>query len=76
MSPLIQSLWMKLTRKLGPIKSLIQLQTVQFTGSPKFNEDGSGYIPTTPGPQYVGSPSKEIDDAWEALTASMHNQKY
>ncbi|KAJ6142743.1 hypothetical protein N7471_002196 [Penicillium samsonianum] len=48
-------------------KGQIELQQVLFTGGIHFNPDGSVYIKDTPGPKYVGSPSPEIDKAWDEL---------
>ncbi|KAJ5589370.1 hypothetical protein N7537_012048 [Penicillium hordei] len=48
-------------------KSQIELQQVLFTGGIHFHPNGSVYIKDTPGPKYVGTPSPEIDKAWDDL---------
>jgi Mycotoxin biosynthesis protein UstYa len=50
------------------IKPHVSLETVQFSGAPKWGEDGKGYIPPAEGkPAYVGTPSAEMDAAWDYL---------
>lgn len=56
-----------LINNLVAAKGQIELQQVLFTGGIHFNPDGSVYIKDTPGPKYVGSPSPEIDKAWDEL---------
>ena len=51
---------------------MVRLVDVVFTGSLKLHDNGSWYRDTEPGkPQYVGLPSKEIDDAWNELLSGM-----
>ncbi len=42
------------------------LKQVQFNATLKYNEDHKVYRPITQ-PAYVGSPTPEIDAAWEEL---------
>lgn len=50
---------------------LIELEQRKFTGTPKFLDDGTEYVPEprdgVPLPKYVGAPSKEIDHEWSML---------
>lgn len=56
-----------LTNNPVPAKSQIELQQVLFTGGIHFHANGCVYIKDTPGPKYVGTPSPEIDKAWDDL---------
>ena len=52
----------------APLRNAIDYGQVRFTGAAAFHENGSAYRVMQPGaPQYVGTPSAEIDDAWKAL---------
>lgn len=57
--------------ELEAAKHLIRIEERQFQGSPHFLEDGTEYVPDLadgkPRTQYVGDPSKEIDNAWDRL---------
>ncbi|THV45576.1 hypothetical protein BGAL_0473g00050 [Botrytis galanthina] len=56
------------TTELDPIKSVISEQTVRFTGGLHYHKNGTLYREAIEGePQYVGSPSPEIDAAWNQL---------
>lgn len=51
-----------------PARAQIATQRVRFSGTASFDENGSAYRTSRPGePQYVGTPTREIDDAWTAL---------
>ncbi|KAF6812837.1 hypothetical protein CPLU01_14806 [Colletotrichum plurivorum] len=50
----------------GPAKQHIELQEVNFTGTPHVTDDGFFFIPDEAS-KYVGEPSDEMDEAWEAL---------
>lgn len=68
----IREEWMTINRrakKNNPVaaKGQIELQQVLFTGGIHFHPNGSVYIKDTPGPKYVGTPSPEIDKAWNDL---------
>jgi hypothetical protein len=59
---------------LGSARHLIQVEQVDFTGSPHFREDGSGYVPDEGNqPRYVGEPNRAMDHAWALLTFGMNN---
>jgi hypothetical protein len=46
---------------------LIEVETMSFTGGTSYDENGAMFIPHPDPIQYVGSPSKEIDQAWRNL---------
>ena len=47
---------------------------VRFTAGLRFNESGQLYRPVDPTrPVYVGTPTAEMDTAWEDLTRSESN---
>jgi hypothetical protein len=51
-----------------PLRSVLKLQKVKFTGSLNFDENGTLFRTIEPGvPQYVGEPNAEIDAAWDNL---------
>jgi hypothetical protein len=52
----------------GPAKSAIKFEEVKFNGGPSFHENKTLYIPNPDPIRYVGTPSAEIDKAWEDLT--------
>jgi len=55
---------------LEQARDVISVHPLRFTGTPIFTEEGTSYIPKEPNePKYVGSPSPEIDSAWDALTS-------
>jgi len=53
---------------LVPARQAISVKKVKFTGGLYFDYNGTLHISSNPDePTYIGPPSKEIDDAWEAL---------
>jgi len=51
-----------------PARAQIATRRVRFSGTAAFDENGSAYRTSRPDePQYVGTPTREIDDAWKAL---------
>jgi hypothetical protein len=49
------------------------VEQISFTGSPRFREDGSEFVPDQEKqPQYVGDPSRAMDHAWASLTFGEH----
>jgi hypothetical protein len=53
---------------LVPARQAISVKKVKFTGGLYFDYNGTLHISSNPEePTYIGPPSKEIDDAWEAL---------
>ncbi|KAH6662863.1 hypothetical protein B0J14DRAFT_662461 [Halenospora varia] len=57
----------------GPAKAAIRMKQVVYTSAFRYNESSDGYYRDTDPtePQYVGKPSKEIDDNWHKL---LHDQ--
>ncbi|KXL44888.1 MAG: hypothetical protein FE78DRAFT_91107 [Acidomyces sp. 'richmondensis'] len=56
-----------------PARAQIATQRVRFSGTASFDENGSAYRTSRPGePQYVGTPTREIDDAWTALVGGRY----
>ena len=57
--------------ELRAAKAIIRVDDRMFEGSPRFRNDGTEFVPEPADgrsrPQYVGEPSKEIDDAWDVL---------
>jgi hypothetical protein len=53
---------------VGPAKSALRMKQVTFTGGPSFRANGSIFIPNPDTVKYVGTPTPEIDEAWELLT--------
>jgi hypothetical protein len=52
-----------------PAKSHIRLHQVRYRGTPIFGDDGEEYVDYLPDEtRYVGTPSDEIDEAWNKLT--------
>ncbi|KAK3647497.1 metalloendopeptidase [Elasticomyces elasticus] len=46
----------------------LEPELVRFSGTANFHENGSAYRVAAPGqPQFVGTPSAEIDAAWDSL---------
>ncbi|KAH9825648.1 Cyclochlorotine biosynthesis protein [Teratosphaeria destructans] len=59
-------LWSK--HDFAPARHLLKSNEVTFSGTAAFHDNGSAYRTSRVGePQYVGTPSKEIDEAWDAL---------
>lgn len=50
----------------GPAKQYIELQEVNFTGTPRVTDDGVFFIPAEE-LKYVGEPTDEMDEAWVEL---------
>ena len=48
---------------------MLKLEEVTFTGTPMFTENGTMSMPPSP---YVGEPSPEIDEAWDALISGIY----
>jgi hypothetical protein len=63
---------------LVPLKSAIEVKQVRFSSNLKFDKDGGLHRISNPEePPYVGTPSDEIDRAWEELTRCKElNQAY
>jgi hypothetical protein len=57
-----------LTESSEPAHGEIDLEVVTFTGSPVFHENGTFYVPRPGRKAYIGTPSPEIDQAWDELT--------
>ncbi|KIN09168.1 hypothetical protein OIDMADRAFT_48993 [Oidiodendron maius Zn] len=56
----------------GPATSIISIHQREFTGSPQFS-NGAEYIPQgSETLRYIGDPSPEIDDSWNALTRNRY----
>ncbi|KAF9869389.1 hypothetical protein CkaCkLH20_13106 [Colletotrichum karsti] len=56
----------------GPAKQHIELQEVNFTGTPHVTDDGFFFIPTEES-KYVGEPTDEMDEAWEKLIGEAYD---
>ena len=55
-----------------PVLSSIAVAPMTYTGGPSFRRENEMYIPN-PGPILcVGTPSPEVDEAWEKLTYGKH----
>ncbi|KAF2104954.1 hypothetical protein NA57DRAFT_71153 [Rhizodiscina lignyota] len=55
------------TLDITPAAHAIQVEQIQFKGSPAWLRNGSAWVPD-PGPiDYVGHPTPELDEAWEKL---------
>jgi hypothetical protein len=55
---------------LVPARQAISIKKVKFTGG-LYYDNGTLHMSSNPEePTYVGPPSEEIDDAWEALIHS------
>jgi hypothetical protein len=54
----------------GPARHLIAKKDVLFSGTAAFDSNGTAYRTSQPGqPQYVGKPSRDLEEAWGALIA-------
>ncbi|KAK5764142.1 metalloendopeptidase [Elasticomyces elasticus] len=54
--------------EFGPAFVALEPELVRFSGTANFHENGSAYRVAAPGqPQFVGTPSAEIDAAWDSL---------
>lgn len=57
-----------LTQKPEPAHPAVQLHQIRFTGGLLYDENGTLYRNVNPEePSYVGSPTEDMDAAWEAL---------
>ena len=70
---LIQNSWLCTSNHklaIEAARSAIKTHRVLFEGSPRFHPNGTMYYPGPAHnqPRYIGEPSQEIDDNWEALT--------
>ncbi|KAH8821797.1 hypothetical protein F5884DRAFT_769083 [Xylogone sp. PMI_703] len=62
-----------LMTELEPMKSAIEIVNRRFTGSLKYDENGTLYRDTDPTePQYVGEPGPAIDKAWHDLLDGLY----
>jgi hypothetical protein len=63
--------WTKYTKPsfyVDPISPAIGVTPLVYIGGPSFRGNGEMFVPN-PGPiRYVGTPSQDVDDAWESLT--------
>ncbi|KAJ2982633.1 hypothetical protein NQ176_g1255 [Zarea fungicola] len=53
-------------------KPAIAVSEIRFTGGIKFHDNGTMFRDRGPGPQYVGLPSQNIDDNWDALIGTRY----
>jgi hypothetical protein len=59
---------MALLAFLAPAREAISIKKVKFTGGLYFDYNGTLHSTSNPEePRYVGPPSEDMDNAWEAL---------
>lgn len=64
--------FLTIREQLAAARAQISVKRVMFTGGPTFYDNGTEVLRfPADQPRYVGEPSQDIDDAWNALTRGM-----
>jgi hypothetical protein len=54
--------------KTGPARASIEVVKLRFSGSLRYHDDGTLYVDYAKDePRFFGTPSEDIDHAWENL---------